>query len=241
MPEQVQCPKCNQKLRVPDNLLGKKVKCPKCASIFEAKDEEAKDEEDGGSYGLTQEPEPQPRSKALRRASGEDVEDEEEEDEPVRKKRRPAAEDTEDDELEEDEEERRPKKKRPKRSRALDKVLGPALGLQITAVLGMLAIAAHIIFFIFAVTQVGRNQKVEAPVMAGVIAAYGCGYLFVFLVQIAVLVGASRLKRLESYREALLISIFCFLPCTFCFLGLPMGIWTIVAINSDEVRPFFRA
>src|ERR1700722_3700703 len=100
MPEQVQCPSCKQKLRVPDNLLGKKVKCPKCATIFDAKVDEGKDEDDGGSYGFTPEPEPQPRSKALRRASGEDVEeDEEDEDEPVRKRKRPAAEDTEDDEV----------------------------------------------------------------------------------------------------------------------------------------------
>src|SRR5262245_2341924 len=34
MPEIVQCPQCNRKLRVPDDLLGKKVKCPTCGTMF---------------------------------------------------------------------------------------------------------------------------------------------------------------------------------------------------------------
>jgi hypothetical protein len=32
----VDCPSCNRKLRVPDELLGKKVKCPTCSEIFDA-------------------------------------------------------------------------------------------------------------------------------------------------------------------------------------------------------------
>jgi predicted Zn finger-like uncharacterized protein len=37
MPEVVSCPDCQSKLRVPDNLLGKKVKCPKCSNAFTAR------------------------------------------------------------------------------------------------------------------------------------------------------------------------------------------------------------
>jgi predicted Zn finger-like uncharacterized protein len=36
MPEQIRCPSCNAALRVPDNLLGKNVKCPKCQKTFTA-------------------------------------------------------------------------------------------------------------------------------------------------------------------------------------------------------------
>jgi hypothetical protein len=36
MPEVVACPKCQRKSRVPDSLVGKKVKCPGCAEIFTA-------------------------------------------------------------------------------------------------------------------------------------------------------------------------------------------------------------
>ncbi len=36
MPEVISCPDCERKLRVPDNMLGKKVKCPGCQTIFVA-------------------------------------------------------------------------------------------------------------------------------------------------------------------------------------------------------------
>jgi hypothetical protein len=36
MPETVTCPQCGRELRVPETLLGKKVKCPGCATTFTA-------------------------------------------------------------------------------------------------------------------------------------------------------------------------------------------------------------
>src|SRR5713101_5732878 len=37
----VDCPSCSRKLRVPDELLGKKVKCPTCSGTFDAVAESA--------------------------------------------------------------------------------------------------------------------------------------------------------------------------------------------------------
>src|SRR5437879_6315606 len=36
MPITITCPSCARTLRVPDGLLGKKVKCPSCATAFQA-------------------------------------------------------------------------------------------------------------------------------------------------------------------------------------------------------------
>jgi predicted Zn finger-like uncharacterized protein len=36
MPAIVDCPSCNRKLRVPDELLGRNVKCPTCSTTFQA-------------------------------------------------------------------------------------------------------------------------------------------------------------------------------------------------------------
>src|SRR5262245_22226136 len=36
MPIIVACPKCNGQLRVADNLIGRKVRCPACSATFEA-------------------------------------------------------------------------------------------------------------------------------------------------------------------------------------------------------------
>jgi predicted Zn finger-like uncharacterized protein len=41
MPIVVECPSCNRKLRVPDELLGQQVKCPTCGATFAASTEGA--------------------------------------------------------------------------------------------------------------------------------------------------------------------------------------------------------
>jgi len=248
MPEQVQCPSCKQKLRVPDNLLGKKVKCPKCATIFEAKVEESKGEDDGGSYGFTQEPEPKPRSKALRRAAGEEIEDEDDDEEPVRTRRSSSDQDEEDEEEDQDDEEPQPKKKknakRVRRNRAMDRIWAPAVGLQVTAGLGIAAVVLNLVFIIIGLTMARAPQAAGQQFVGpnpGVLVGQGVGTLISLLIQVAVLNGASKMKRLESFREATILSILCMLPCTCCFLGLPFGIWSLVVINSSDVRPYFKA
>src|SRR5690349_12863822 len=59
MPEIVSCPKCQRKSRVPDALVGKKVKCPSCGETFTADlapppppPEEKREEDEGETYGL---------------------------------------------------------------------------------------------------------------------------------------------------------------------------------------------
>jgi predicted Zn finger-like uncharacterized protein len=55
MAEIVNCPQCDRKLRVPDELLGKKVKCPTCGNTFNAEVEEL-------SPAPPPAPRPEPRS-----------------------------------------------------------------------------------------------------------------------------------------------------------------------------------
>src|SRR5262249_47173441 len=43
MPEIISCPECQRKLRVPDHLLGKKVKCPGCGTLFKGQGRGAED------------------------------------------------------------------------------------------------------------------------------------------------------------------------------------------------------
>jgi hypothetical protein len=46
MPEIITCPDCEKKLRVPDHLLGKKVKCPGCGVMFVGKADSAPPEDE---------------------------------------------------------------------------------------------------------------------------------------------------------------------------------------------------
>src|SRR5438105_10355577 len=113
MPEVIQCPKCNRKLRVPDNLLGKKVKCPSCSTAFTAAagEEELPTapliEEDEAPKVAPRKPPPRPREEAI----------EERSDRPRRRPRPAEDEDeyedeTEADDYEEEEEEARPRRRR---------------------------------------------------------------------------------------------------------------------------------
>jgi len=58
MPEQIKCPSCGTKLRLPENLLGKIVKCPKCQTSFTAAVDEPVDPE-----GIVSEPVPPARKR----------------------------------------------------------------------------------------------------------------------------------------------------------------------------------
>lgn len=90
MPEIINCPDCGRQLRVPDDLLGKKVKCPGCKAMFRA--------EVSGGAGEEEAPPPPPKR---RRPAEEEAppppprrrppaEEERYSEEPVPPRRRPA-------------------------------------------------------------------------------------------------------------------------------------------------------
>lgn len=69
---------------------------------------------------------------------------------------------------------------------------------------------------------------------AGALVAIG------FLPGIAIIVGAKKIQRLESYQWGLLSCILAMIPCSPGFLiGLPMGIWTWAVLRRPEVRAAF--
>jgi hypothetical protein len=61
------------------------------------------------------------------------------------------------------------------------------------------------------------------------------------ILNILIVVGASKMKRLENRGWAMTSSIIALLPCTgCCVLTLPFGIWALVALNKPEVKDYFR-
>jgi predicted Zn finger-like uncharacterized protein len=83
MPFVAECPSCGQKLKVPDNLAGKKVRCSKCANTFVA---------ESASEGPPAAPPPPPPSEAVRPSRRREEEpppqEEEYEDRPRRRRSR---------------------------------------------------------------------------------------------------------------------------------------------------------
>jgi hypothetical protein len=123
---------------------------------------------------------------------------------------------------------------------ALDKVKGPALGIKITAGLGI----AYCIFNLILVLL-----GVEIPVLAqeppeGMewLTAVGIASSLVGIAVGAFLwIAAGKMARCQSYNLALAASIVAMVPCCSpcCLIGLPVGIWALVVLSKPEVKAAF--
>lgn len=57
-----------------------------------------------------------------------------------------------------------------------------------------------------------------------------------------IIFASSRLKKLESFPVVVTAAILAMVPCTSpcCCVGLPVGIWVLVAIFKQDVKSSFR-
>src|SRR5262245_54434063 len=129
MPVYVQCPQCERKLGVPDNLLGKRVKCPSCQTVFTA-------EEPGGAAAPPPPPPPpdEERVPASRRRDEHDDDDAGEE----RGSRRRGGGDSE---------------------KARGMVSGPGIALLIHGILGLVASFLTIVLYLIAVVAATPRER----------------------------------------------------------------------------------
>lgn len=223
MPQQVRCPECDATLRVPDHLLGKNVKCPRCKQTFTAQVEREVDELEEAETEPEPEP-PRPRKRPVIR----DEEDEEEEERPRR--RRPRDEDED-----EEEEEDRPRRRRRRRGgNAAAMVTGPAIALLVLGILGVLVGIAYVVL-VFTGSMLDPNASGIAKVGPIV-------YSFAWVLWgLVVLSGGIYMKGLRNRGSVMTACIFAMLPCNICcILGLPFGIWGLVVLSNSEVQRAFE-
>lgn len=124
------------------------------------------------------------------------------------------------------------------------KVSGPAIGLMITAGLGIFAQICGLLFRMLGMgigSMMAENQEQAfAQMFLGTLGiVFG---IIGILVGIVVFIGAQKMKKLESYGFAMAVSILAMIPCISpcCILGLPIGIWALVVLVSPEVKAAFR-
>jgi hypothetical protein len=236
MPEVVNCPHCGKKLRVPDTLLGKRVKCVSCGEAFVA-EADGVEEPEGG---------PPPGSKAGRRPPAEDeervqdrprrgrarAEEDEEEERPRRGRRR--------DEEDEEEEDDRPRRKRRRGAASGAFVKAPAIALLVVGILGVLVGFLYVVQAIVGRPLVGPGGPVN-PDAAATQQSFAWVFAFLSLIWGAVVtLGGVKLLQLQSWGSVLVAAIFAMLPCNpCCLLGLPVGIWTLVVLNNSDVKRSF--
>jgi predicted Zn finger-like uncharacterized protein len=210
MPIESNCPGCGAKVRVPESLLGKSVKCPKCQSVFTAENPEPGFEE-------VAEDEPRPR------------------------RRRPAPDEEYDDRG--DDYDDRPRRRRGgRRSNASSAVAAPAIGLLISGIIGLLLALLGIAVGIIALAT-GAGKQMGAP-GGGDPTAFLVGRVAGSVLNLALsgimVSGSMKMKRLESRGAAKTACILGMLPCAgCCLIGLPFGIWGLVALNNPDVDRAF--
>ena len=134
-------------------------------------------------------------------------------------------------------------------SAALARVSAPATALIVTALLGivvnLLIAGLYAIIFVLLLTgsipSIGSfdQDPMQLLIAYGVVVAAA---VFGLVMDVLVLAGAARMKRLESYRFALAASIIAAIPgiSPCCLLGVPFGIWAIVVLSDDSVKAAFQ-
>ncbi len=126
------------------------------------------------------------------------------------------------------------------------RVAGPAIGLIVTAVSGLALQTLGVLGNLMSLAAVGARPPMQGrndlDMVFGPQIAIGIG-AFAIAMGVLVLVGALKMKRLESYSLAMASAIVAMLPCLSpcCLLGLPFGIWALVVLNDQSVKAAFRS
>jgi hypothetical protein len=171
--------------------------------------------------------------------------------EPSPARRSRAMEETEEEEFpEEEQEEERPRRRRRRRRRSAEAeaaVAGPAISLMVLGALDIPTGIAYAIFQIFNFQMAGKQfAPGQAPAGYEAGLAVGKGFVIILILGslisgILLLVAGLKMKKLQSFGLGMTACVLAMLPvhCC-CLLGLPFGIWGLVALNKPEVKDAFR-
>lgn len=251
MPEIVNCPQCDRKLRVPDNLLGQAVKCPTCGTTFTATPSSAPPEPPPFSAppppmdapppppppGPPPMPPPMPTPGELERRYAEMA--------PPSGSQPPpysgggyAPPPSFPGGLDDDEYRTR---RRYAQMEARRHVEGPATALLVMGIIGIVLWIMNI-----ALQGLGAAAAPRGGMGGGEAGGVACFYAviggFGIILDILIITGSQKMKGLESYGMAMTACILAMIPCNgCCLLGLPFGIWGLVALNQPGVREGFRS
>ena len=130
---------------------------------------------------------------------------------------------------------------------ALKLVKGPAIGLKVTAIVGLVLVAVGLVINVLMLSGVHIGlQQIQDPQVQKLFNTMGGGLGIVQdiiggVVGVIVLIGAAKMQKLQNYQFALTASIVAMLPCISpcCVFGLPFGIWALVVLNKPEVKSQF--
>jgi predicted Zn finger-like uncharacterized protein len=225
MPNTIHCPSCNRELRVPDELLGKKVKCPACSTTFTA------------SVAGPEAAPPPP------------VVGEIPEDRPLESRPSPQV-------YEEEVYDRPSPRQSPARSRGLAIIRPPAICLLVSSIFtlgaaGFMLLNAVVVTKAegeaqFKVKQPPRNPQEEEMQKTVLNLMYGPGpaifHLFFMGISLVVMLSSIMMMIGKMRWLAVMGSVLAILnfDCGCCLLGVPFGIWSLIALNNPVAKEAFK-
>ena len=128
---------------------------------------------------------------------------------------------------------------------ARERVSGPAIALIVTGALGL---ALQLLGLVGNLIQLSVPAMAPDPEMMPFGPAFGPGVNVGFgilglALAILIIVGAAKMKNLQSYALAMTSAIVALVPCISpcCCLGLPFGIWALVVLSDAQVQAAFRS
>ncbi|HOX57704.1 MAG TPA: GYF domain-containing protein [Candidatus Paceibacterota bacterium] len=126
---------------------------------------------------------------------------------------------------------------------AADRVKGPATGLIVTAVLGVIAQIFSLVWHFAGASMMPSDRipkEAWANMFSGTIGVVSS--IIAILLSGLIFFGAMKMKKLESYGLAMTASIIAMIPCLSpcCLIGLPIGIWAVMVLSKEEVKSAFH-
>ena len=127
------------------------------------------------------------------------------------------------------------------------KVAGPAIGLIIVAAIGICFQILGILWKLFMGAMAMSQMENDMPLagmrtffMGPVGIALG---VFGIVIGVLILIGAVKMKNLQSYGLAMAVTILAMIPCISpcCILGIPIGIWALIVLLDPNVKAAFRS
>jgi GYF domain 2 len=142
------------------------------------------------------------------------------------------------------------------REAALQRVKAPAVALMVTSILNIILALWSLLQLMFSSPDMQQinsqlaqlnNPQIEQftqKVMHLMYGPLGIANVFVELaISVLILVGAKKMKSLQSYEFSLaaatLSMVPCLTPCCGYLLGLAFGIWALVVLRKPEVKSHF--